>query len=350
MSVRSSIPRFPVVEEQFDSELFEKGETVVVGVSGGADSMVLLELLATLARTMELTIRAVHVNYGLRGEASRLDEYLVRRRCHELNIFLTVHRATEITAESSNLEERAREIRHSVLRAEASEFGASAIALGHTLDDQAETILLRLLRGSGLRGLTAMRARDGIIVRPLLRVPRATIRKYAKERAIAYRDDQSNFDLKFARNRVRYQLLPLLKEQFNPNIVSTLVQSAELVGDDERFMDELAETLYKRFVKETAEAVSIASVELTELPRALQRRLLRAMIRGLTYTARSSSSNSRTSGPLKVGHSRAVELALKALSKNNKGVVFPLGEGLTLRRNKGSVSVTFQTVSRDLSV
>ncbi len=344
---------FPLVEQQFESELFEKGESVVVGVSGGADSMVLLELLSALARSMDLSLRAVHVNYGLRGEASQLDEYTVRRRCHELNIFLMVHRATELTAESANLEERAREIRHTVLRAEASEIGASAIALGHTLDDQAETILLRLLRGSGLRGLAAMRARDGIIVRPLLRVPRATIRQYARDRAIGYRDDQSNFDLKFARNRVRYQLLPLLREQFNPNIVATLVQSAELIGADERFMDDLAETLYRRFVKEKDDAVVVASTELTELPRALQRRLLRAMIRGTLSNAKSAqgsqgaqvSQGAEGAHPQKIGHVRAVELALDALAKNNNGVIFPLGEGLTLRRIKGSVSVTLQTVT-----
>ena len=325
------IPRrnLPAIEESFAAQ-FERGESVIVGVSGGADSMVLLELMARLREPLELSVQAVHVNYGLRGEASRLDEYLVRRRCRALDIFLTVHRATELSPEAANLEERAREIRHEVLRAEAREVGASAIVLGHTLDDQAETILMRLMRGSGLTGLAAMRAREGIIVRPLLKIPRTAIRKYAKERAISYRDDQSNLDLEFTRNRVRYQLLPLLREHFNPAITQTLVQSAELVGEDEQFMDELSETLYRRFVKESSAGVSIASTEFLEFPNALQRRVLRSMLRAV---ARGK----------KIGHVRAVELALRALAKNNHGVIFPLGEGLTLERKKGILAVTLQT-------
>lgn len=323
------------VELVFQLELLERGEHVVVGVSGGADSMVLLELLAAARTTHELTVSAVHVNYGLRGEASQLDEQLVVRRCHELDVFLMLHRATELGPNDSNLEDRARTIRHRVLKATARELGASAIALGHTRDDQAETILLHLLRGSGLTGLRGMAAREGQIVRPLLGARRTEVREYARARGVAYRDDASNVDQHFARNRVRHLLLPLLAEQFNPRIVDVLADGAGLVAEDERFLDDLAETIYRRFVKESAQAgtvvprATIASVELLDLPLALQRRIVRSMVRSVSPTHKPAS------------HGRAVQAALDGLAASRAGVEFPLGGGLTLTRSRGTVAVAF---------
>lgn len=319
------------VELAVQLELLERGEHVVVGVSGGADSMVLLELLSAARATHELQVSAVHVNYGLRGEDSRLDQQLVVRRCQELGIFLTLHRATELTPSDSNLEDRARTIRHRVLKQTAREIGASAVALGHTRDDQAETILLHLLRGSGLTGLVGMQARDGQIVRPLLNARRAEVRRYAHSRGIAYRDDASNFERRFARNRVRHLLLPLLAEEFNPRIVEVLAESALLVSEDEHFMDELAESIYRRFVKEAAEGASIAAEELLELPLALQRRILRSMFRSVSPTHQPA------------GHLHAVQAALAGLARSGAGVEFPLGQGLTLKRSRGTVAVTFAT-------
>lgn len=334
------------VELAFQLDLLERGEHVVVGVSGGADSMVLLELLAAARSTHELTVSAVHVNYGLRGEASQLDEQLVRRRCKELDVFLTLHRATELADEAvdgtvANLEDRARTVRHRVLKATARELGASAIALGHTRDDQAETVLLHLLRGSGLTGLRGMLAREGQIVRPLLGARRAEVRAYARSRGVAYRDDASNVDRRFARNRVRHLLLPLLAEQFNPRIVDVLVDGAGLVAEDERFLDDLAETIYRRFVKETDQAgadagagatrATIASTELLDLPLALQRRIVRSMVRSVSPTHAPAS------------HGRAVQAALDGLAKSRAGVEFPLGGGLTLTRSRGTVAVAFVT-------
>jgi tRNA(Ile)-lysidine synthase len=285
----------------------------------------------------------VHVNYGMRGDESRLDERLVVRRCRELDVYLVLHRATELSADDANLEDRARTIRHRVFKQTARELGASAIALGHTRDDQAETVLLHLLRGAGLTGLRGMQAREGQFVRPLFGARRAEVRNYARERGIAYRDDASNLDPRFARNRVRNVLLPLLAEQFNPGIVDVLAESSTLVAEDERFMDELAESIYRRFVKEAAPAeasatgATIAAEELLELPLALQRRIVRSMVRAVSPTHAAPA------------HGRALNAALAALERlaarpsEVAGVEFPLGRGLTLTRSRGTVAVRFAT-------
>ncbi|MFO0702794.1 MAG: tRNA lysidine(34) synthetase TilS [Candidatus Andersenbacteria bacterium] len=302
--------------------------------------MVLLELLAEMRTTHELQLSAVHVNYGLRGEASQLDERLVAQRCKDLAVFLTLHRASELHPDDANLEDRARTIRHRVLKQTARELGASAIALGHTRDDQAETVLLHLLRGAGLTGLRGMQPREGQIVRPLFGARRAEVRAYAHAHGVAYRDDASNLDHRFARNRVRHLLLPLLAEQFNPGIVDVLADSAALVAEDERFMDQLAESIYRRFVKEAATKAdsgangtraTIAAEELLELPLALQRRVVRSMVRAVAPTH------------VQPGHGRALQAALDGLAASRAGVEFPLGRGLTLTRLRGTVAVQFAT-------
>ncbi|MFH0830624.1 MAG: tRNA lysidine(34) synthetase TilS [Parcubacteria group bacterium] len=322
------------LEESFNSSLFERAATVVVAVSGGADSMVLLELLAGLSKSLGLQLHVAHVNYGLRGVASKLDENLVRRRTRELGLYLHLHRTDEVRREQGNLEERARQVRYQFFTEVAREVGANVIALGHNLDDQVETLLLRVLRGSGLKGLSGMQARQGLLVRPLLAIPRANIRVYAHERGIPHREDASNRDLRFGRNRVRHILLPLLERYFNPGIRETLAQSAKVVAEDERFLDELCAKLYGKLVKEQPSPqgtiVSIASTELTDLPPALQRRLVRTM--------------SQTALPqLRPAHSIALDQALKTLAASPDGLLLQLGEQLTLTRRRGTVRISRNT-------
>ncbi|MFO0704889.1 MAG: tRNA lysidine(34) synthetase TilS [Candidatus Andersenbacteria bacterium] len=333
-------PHTTPLELVFADESLRHGETLVVAVSGGADSMVLLELLACLRTSRELTLHVAHVNYGLRGLASQRDERLVRRRAKELGLFVHIEQTNALQPTSPNLEERAREIRYRFLRETAAEIKANAIVLGHTQDDQVETVLLRLLRGSGLTGLSAMQVREGMFVRPLLGASRQTVRAYAHARGIPHREDASNRDLRFARNRVRHVLLPMLHQYFNPNLGQTLVESAQLITEDEHFLQELTDTLYRKLVKEqratetsgpAGQAVlqaSIASQELMQLPRALQRRLVRAMTHRLAPRQR-------------LGHSRALEQALRGLAQDERGVKFPLGGRLTLHRSQGTVRLTF---------
>ncbi len=311
-----------------DPSLFDKGDKILVGVSGGADSMVLLDQLVKLGAQKKLEIAVLHINYGMRGEESDEDEHLVQTRCRELEVFLTIHRSDDLSISDSNLEEAARTIRHKVLKETAKEVNASVIALGHTLDDQAETILMHLIRGAGLKGLGGMSKRDGLLVRPLLDVSRESVRTYAHKNNIIYRDDSSNWDMRFTRNKVRQLLMPMLTENFNPNIRESLANAAEIYKSDEAFLQELTSTIYRRYVKEKKGAVAINASELLEMPPALQRRLVRTMIKVVSPKL----SN--------IGHRKALMIALDTLNKSDAGMKLDLGEGLTLERKAGILTLT----------
>lgn len=210
--------------------LWERGDTILIAVSGGPDSMCLLDTFVCLAKKYDWTLHIAHVNYQLRGEDSDADEAFVRERASWYHIPLSVFRPKK-PKETNNLEARLRTIRYEFFEKLRKKDGCTSIAVAHTQDDQAETLLLRLIRGSGLLGLGAMRPKEGAVIRPLLLTPRADILRYLKEKNLPFRLDESNADPRFTRNRVRHELLPLL-ETFNPNIRHTLAINALSLADD----------------------------------------------------------------------------------------------------------------------
>jgi tRNA(Ile)-lysidine synthase len=224
--------------------MIRRGDHVLVAVSGGADSMALLLFLHELAPRMSLRLTAAHLNHGLRGAEAREDEEFVRRVCSDLGPAFVCESAdvkTLAEANGKNLEETAREVRYDFLRRAAAEAGADRIATGHTLDDQAETLLFRLLRGSGPGGLEGIHAViDGRIIRPLLECPRASILEFLSARDAQWREDSSNRDLHFQRNRIRQELIPYLEKHFNPRLASVLTREASLVHAAYDFLEHAA--------------------------------------------------------------------------------------------------------------
>ena len=210
--------------------LWKRGDAFILAVSGGPDSMCLLDCLVFLGKKYKWRLHIAHVNYSLRGEESDADEQLVRERATFYGIPLTVLHP-EVPSDTNNLEARLRTIRYEFFETLRIQLGFDAIAVAHTQDDQAETVLLRLLRGAGLRGLGAMRFREGVVIRPFLFVTKSDILRYLEEKSLPFRVDQSNTDSRFTRNRIRHELLPLL-ETFNPNIRATLARSALSLADD----------------------------------------------------------------------------------------------------------------------
>jgi tRNA(Ile)-lysidine synthase len=217
--------------------LVARGGRAIVALSGGADSVALVHLLLELQGCGELTVTGLaHFNHQLRGADADDDEAFCREMATSLELPIEVGRA-DVRAlareQGRSVEDAARAVRYAFLEDAADRLGADVIASAHSLDDQAETFLLRLMRGSGPRGLAGIRPRAGRVVRPLLEIPRADLRQYAHDRQLAWREDASNRDLGIPRNRVRHELIPYLEREFSPGIAVVLAREAAIAREDE---------------------------------------------------------------------------------------------------------------------
>ncbi len=253
---------------------------VLVALSGGADSVALLHLLLELQAEDDLTVAGVaHFNHLLRGADADADEAFCRALATSLGLPAEVGRADVRAAareSGRSIEDIARELRYAFLEHAADRLGADAIAVAHSLDDQSETFLLRMLRGSGSRGLAAILPRAGRVIRPLLEIPRAELRAYAAERQLAFRDDPSNRDLSIPRNRVRHELIGYLEREFNPGISTVLAREAALARTDEDYLQRQAIDLASTIVLPTTGGqTEIDAVALRSLHPALASRIAR---------------------------------------------------------------------------
>ncbi len=236
--------------------MIEKGETVLVAVSGGSDSVTLLYLLLELKKPWKLKLGILHVNHQLRGKASDQDEAFVRRLAHRSGVPIYVARVQvkqKAKEEKSSLEEAAREARYHFFEKTAEAKHTQKIAVAHTQDDQAETVLMRVITGTGLQGLQAIRPKRKLngsyIVRPLIEIPRTQIREFVRTHSIHFREDATNRSLQFLRNRIRLKLLPFLECSFNPQVKKALARLPHLLDVDLAFLDESAEIFYKRLAR-----------------------------------------------------------------------------------------------------
>ncbi len=225
-----------------ENRLFETPSTVVVGVSGGADSMALLHLLHS-RHDADLRLIAVHIHHGLRGDEADRDEALVRSYCVEHAIeYVCEHADVRAVAQEMGVgtEEAGRRVRYEVLERVRRERGAAVIATAHNADDVAETVLMHILRGSGVGGLCGIPAKRGHVVRPLLDCTRAEIEAYCAQNSVPFVVDSTNADPTYTRNRVRHQLLPLMR-QLNPSVTSALHRLRASAAQDEAYFAALAE-------------------------------------------------------------------------------------------------------------
>jgi len=253
------------------------GRTIVVGLSGGADSVALVDALASLRRRRGFRLVAAHLDHGLRS-GSRDDAAFCAAFCATLDVPLRAATAdvrARAARERGGLEQAARRERYAFLRAVREEEGAAAIAVAHTRDDQAETLLLRLLRGAGATGLAGMRPRAGDILRPLLDVSRADVLDHLRERGLAWREDPSNADPAPRRNRVRHELLPYLEARFNPEIRAALARTASLLADEAAHVRAEAETLLARVAREEEGTLVLGRLSLAEAPTPVARVAIR---------------------------------------------------------------------------
>ncbi len=265
------------VKETVESNgLIGRGETILLAVSGGIDSMVMLDLLSRLAREEEYELKLViaHMNHNLRGDESLRDLDFVRAAATKagLDFFEETLKEGEI---SGSIQGGARRLRHLFLKDVATRSGASRIALAHNLDDRAETVLMSIFRGASLKGLSSMPPKRGSIIRPLLGLKREDIEEYAEENDIAYVSDSSNDKTVYLRNKVRKILIPLIENDYSPQVKDRLSELSERSARDSDFIDTLSLKLFERaLLSEDKGRIELDRTLLIEAHEALSTRVL----------------------------------------------------------------------------
>jgi len=231
-----------VLQDIRSRALIAPGDRVLAAVSGGADSVCLLRTLVELAPGGGWEVVAAHFDHAMRPESAE-DARFVRDLCLRLGVSLVTGRSRTLDAGSA--EAAAREERLAFLRESARESGCRVIATGHTADDRAETVLMNLLRGSGLRGLQGIAWRSGELVRPLLGRSRESVREHLRRLGQDWREDASNRDDRILRNRIRLRVLPLLEREVSPSARESLLRLAEMAAEEDAFLEALASELYR---------------------------------------------------------------------------------------------------------
>lgn len=227
--------------------MLRKGDSVIAAVSGGADSAVMLRLLCSVRDELDLKLSVCHLNHNMRGAESRRDLEFVKKEAARLGLrfFGKTLRKGSLGIKGRSTQEAAREARYAFLAEAAKKAGAGKIALGHTLDDQAETVLLRLLKGSSLSGLSGIPPVREPFIRPLIEVKREEIERYAKAEAIKFVTDSTNRTAKYLRNSVRLSLIPFIESNYNRSIKETLARTASVLAVDNAFIEKAATEAFK---------------------------------------------------------------------------------------------------------
>lgn len=306
-----------------EQRLVSRQQKLVVAVSGGPDSVCLLHLLAKLQEELGIALHVAHLNHQLRGADSEADAQYVADLARQLALPATIDER-DVKAyqarERLSLEEAAREVRYNFLAEVADCIGAERVAVGHTLDDHVETILMHLIRGSGTRGLRGLQPSSRwqspggslTVIRPLLEISRQETAEYCQQHQLMPRLDASNLSLSPLRNRIRQQLLPKLRS-YNPRVTEALLRTARIAADDLAFLDKEVTRLWGEVAQEKENTIVLDKEKFLELPSALKRHLLRTSVEKLI-------------GNLKDIEARHIEEILSALNK-------PAGKRISLPGN-----------------
>lgn len=323
-------------------DMIQRGDAVLVAVSGGPDSSALAHVLASLREELDLSLHIGHLNHMFRGRAAELDAEAVSDLAVRLDIPCTIE-AIDVPARirktGQSKQAGARQVRYEFLDRVAAGVGARVIALGHNADDQAETVLMNLLRGAGATGLAGIPpVREGRYVRPLIETLRTEIEAYCHSHDLSYRIDESNLKPVYLRNKIRLDLMPLILREYNPNLVRSLGRTAEVLRDETQYLEELAVAALSkaRVAYPTAGNQNGLLLRLTilgELPRAILRRVLRL---GCLEAAGSLEG-------LALAH---IEAALELVREGRTGARLALPEGLALERGYDTLTVKVQRERR----
>ena len=264
-------------------KMFDQGDSVLVAVSGGPDSIALVHLIYSMAAEFSLRPAIAHLNHCLRGSDSDRDAQFVTETARQLNLPIYAQSKDVRSFQKRHrlsLEEAARTVRYRFYNAVATEYGFNKIALGHQGDDNAELVLMNLLRGSGHLGLSGIApVRGGKIVRPLIRLRRSEIIDYLTEKKLPYITDASNTDPAFLRNKVRHQLMPVLQTDYNPKIIEALNRLGEILQAEDQWIAATLEPVFEQCVEfRTDDKINLSVPAFNTLAKAIKRRIVRKSI------------------------------------------------------------------------
>ena len=274
-----------VIETIKKFNMLNNGENVVVGLSGGADSCALTHILARLSEKMDLHITAVHINHGIRGEEAERDERSAEEFCRRLNIeFIAYH--CDIPSEAAKRgigeEEAGRLVRYEKFYETAGKKNGAKTAVAHNMNDKAETLIMNLCRGAGMKGLAGIKPVSGSIIRPLIFCTRDEIEKYCDDNNIEYCTDSTNLQNEYTRNKIRNILLPWLSENINPAAAMNMANASELLREEEEYLESKAQEQYKKLLKDSGDGFVSLNVDgLASEHSVIRRRVLRIALRSL---------------------------------------------------------------------
>ncbi|MEK6202152.1 MAG: tRNA lysidine(34) synthetase TilS [Desulfobulbaceae bacterium] len=316
--------------------VMQSGDTVMVAVSGGPDSVALFHILCYVLPLVRFV--AVYVDHGLRPDETGAEIELVQALALQLQAGferISVDVRAAARQEKTSIEETARTLRYRELEAMRQKYKGTAIAVAHTADDQAEELLIRLIRGSGRKGLSGMQFQNGWIIRPLLHESKESLLHYLQAQQLSFSIDSSNLERSYLRNRVRLDLLPYLQEHFNPSIRQTLLQTAQILEDEEALLEEMADKAWQEVASKVtiqpvppdspSHTIQIDTKEFCRYHPALQRRILEKCC--WQMEARPQI--------------RQIELLLDLLHRGQTGAQIHLSRGLRAQKQRQGVLFTY---------
>jgi len=309
----------------FQHNLFPRGSKIIIACSGGPDSTALLDIFSKLKKKYTLELTVAHVNYNLRGHDSQKDEDFVRKLALKYNFKFFLLKPSE-TRHGASLqrnknipEDVLRKIRYDFFEKTRKELGFDYIAVGHTLDDQAETFLMRVIRGSGLAGLSSISYKKNCIIRPLLNIPKDEIIKYLKTSKLSYRTDKTNLESEYLRNKIRNQLIPYLEKNFNSGIKKTIFDATESIRED-------FDLIYQISKKEILKNKNLSAKKLLALHPSLQKQILLNAIL-------------EKKGDLKDIESAHIRELLKIIKSTKNKAQIVVFRGLEIRRKGDKITI-----------
>ena len=265
--------------------LIESGDKIVIGISGGPDSVCLLHILSRLKDKLDIELYAAHLNHQIRGIEAQKDALYVSEICDELGItyFLKSIDVPKYCKDNSlSIEEGARKLRYEMFDEIKKRTKSNKIAIGHNLNDQAETVLMRIMRGTGLQGLRGIEyARENGVIRPLLDIERKDIEEYCKVHNLNPRIDESNLENIYTRNKIRLELIPYMTDNFNTNLIESIVRMSNSLRSDSDYIEAEAESKFKDICKVTSDTVDIKINGFSKLHNAIKVRVLRKGIKSI---------------------------------------------------------------------